>query len=61
MTPEFDRTSFGVARRREDAEKLAVTRKMATDRMLIVSDLDKLARLTTLLTAIDAVMKDLTT
>lgn len=60
MAAEFEKTSFGAIRRREDAEKLAILRKVVSDRIGIVKDAEKLVRLERLVAAIDDVLKDLT-
>lgn len=59
MAAEFERTSFGANRRREDAGKLAILRKVVSDRIVIVKDAEKLVRLELLLAAVDAVLEDL--
>lgn len=59
MAAEFENTSFGAIRRREDAGKLAILRKVVTDRIGLVKDAEKLVRLEHLVAAIDAVMDDL--
>lgn len=59
MAAEFENTSFGAIRRREDAGKLAIARKVVADRLTLVKDAEKLVRLEHLVEAIDDVLKDL--
>lgn len=59
MAAEFEKTSFGAIRRRDDAGKLTILRKVVSDRIMIVTDAEKLVRLEHLVAAIDDVLKDL--
>jgi hypothetical protein len=61
VAAEFENTSFGAIRRREDAEKLAILRKVVSDRIVFVKDAEKLVRLELLIAAIDDVLHDLKT
>lgn len=59
MAAEFDNTSFGMQRRREDAAKLNAIKECVTNRLGYVQDAGKLKRLEALLASIDDVLQDL--
>jgi hypothetical protein len=61
VAAEFDKTSFGMQRRRNDAVKLTEVRVVIIHRIEFVKDADKLRRLESLRTAIDEVLEDLRT
>lgn len=60
MAAVYDKTSFGIQRRRHDAEQLNVVRKAAVERMTFTTDVAKLERLANLIDAVDEVLEDLT-
>lgn len=59
MEAEFDKTSFGMQRRRRDADKLEELRQLVVERIGFTKDEKKSLRLQRLRNAIDAVLLDL--
>lgn len=60
MAAEFDKTSFGIQRRKRDSDQLAATRQTVANRLTFVTEPEKRERLQSLIAAIDEVLYDLT-
>lgn len=61
MAAEYDNTSFGIQRRKRDAEQLQFVRGVMAERLEFVTNPEKRDRLMRLVAAIDAVLEDLNT
>lgn len=59
MAAEFEKTSFGIQRRRRAASELSNVRQTVAERIEFVTDNEKRRRLELLRTAIDDVLEDL--
>lgn len=59
MAAEYDNTSFGIQRRKRDAEHLEFVRGVVAERLEFVTNQDKRNRLVRLVAAIDEVLNDL--
>ena len=59
MAAEYDKTSFGIQRRRQDAVRIGVAREVTIERLSFVVDPVKREHLERLLAAIDDVLMDL--
>lgn len=60
MAAEYDKTSFGIQRKKEDAKTLAATRRVIVARTTFTTDPDKLSALHRLIASIDEVLSTLT-
>jgi hypothetical protein len=59
VAAEYDNTSFGIQRRKRDAEHLEFVRGVVAERLEFVTSQDKRDRLIRLVAAMDEVLKDL--
>jgi hypothetical protein len=59
VAAEYDNTSFGIQRRKRDAEHLEFVRGVVAERLEFVTNQDKRNRLVRLVAAIDEVLNDL--
>jgi hypothetical protein len=59
VAAEYDKTSFGIQRKRDDAVRICGARNVTIERLKFVTNPEKRERLERLLAAIDDVLLDL--